>query len=188
MSGQDSLLKIRKGGKARQEGIAQLYRELAPAFLRFFMKHRVSREQAEDLVQETFVKITRACDDFRQDERFDAWAWKIARNCLMDSFRERLPDTGLEDDMLDRLAEERSELQTEPVSDDGLADCVRRVFREFSAVHPARAEALSLLAYYEWGVEEMAAFLGRTRGATREYLSQCRKLMRPFMENCRDYR
>jgi RNA polymerase sigma factor (sigma-70 family) len=187
MSGLDCLLKIRKGGRERQEGIAQLYRELAPAFLRFFMKHRVQREQAEDLVQETFVNITRACDNFRLDERFDAWVWKIARNCLMDFFRERLSDTGMEDDWLDKLAEERSELQVGLDSDDGLADCVQRVFREFSAEHPSRAEALSMLSIYEWGIDEMAEFLGRTKGATREYLSQCRKLMRPYMENCRDY-
>lgn len=187
MSGLDCLMKIRRGGRARQEGISDLYRELAPAFLRFFMKHRVQRDQAEDLVQEAFVNITRACDDFRQDDRFEAWVWKIARNCLMDFFRERLPDTGLEDDWLDKLAEDRSDLQAGLNSDDGLADCVRRVFRAFSADHPSRAEALSLLTFYEWSIEEMADFLGRTKGATREYLSQSRKLMRPYLEGCRDF-
>ncbi len=187
MSGLDCLLKIRKGGRERQEGIAQLYREFAPAFLRFFMKHRVQRELAEDLVQEVFVNITRSCDGFRQDDRFDAWVWTIARNCLMDFYRQRLPDTGLEDDLLESLAEERSDLQAALGSDDGLADCVRRVFQAFSADHPSRAEALSLLSFHEWGIEQMAAFLGRTKGATREYLSQSRKLMRPYMEDCRDY-
>lgn len=187
MNGLDCLSKIRSGGRERQEGISQLYREFAPAFLRFFVKHRVQRDQAEDLVQEVFVNITRSCDGFRQDDRFEAWIWKIARNCLMDFYRQRLPDTGLEDDFLDKLAEERDELQTAHGSDDGLADCVRRVFQVFSAEHPSRAEALSLMSFHEWGIEEMAAFLGRTKGATREYLSQSRKLVRPYMESCRDY-
>ena len=187
MNGLDSLLKIRIGGKARQEGIAQLYREFAPSFLRFFLKHRVQRDQAEDLVQDVFVNITRSCDSFRQDDRFEAWMWKIARNCLMDFYRQRLPDTGLDDDLLDRLAEERDDLQVGQGSDDGLADCVQRVFKAFSAEHPGRAEVLSLLSFYEWSIEEMADFLGRTKGATREYLSQCRKMIRPYMESCRDY-
>jgi hypothetical protein len=36
-----------------------------------------------------------------------------------------------------------------------------------------------------WSIAEVAELLERNPGATREYLSQCRKLLRPFLEPCR---
>lgn len=187
MNGQDCLLKIRLGGNERRDGISQLYREYSAPFLRYFLKHRVRRELAEEMVQDVFVNITRSCDSFRQEDRFDVWLWKIARNRLMDHYRRRLPEIELEEDMLDALSQERDDLQVGHENDGGLADCVRRSFQSFATDHPSHAEALSLLSFHEWTVEEMASFLGRTHGATREYLSQCRKRLRPYIEICREY-
>jgi hypothetical protein len=34
-------------------------------------------------------------------------------------------------------------------------------------------------------IAQIAGALGRSAAATREYLSQCRKKLRPFIEHCR---
>ena len=43
--------------------------------------------QAEDLVQDVFVKILRKAGSFRQQGSFKAWMFNIARNTALDHFR-----------------------------------------------------------------------------------------------------
>ena len=62
------------------------------------------------------------------------------------------------------------------------AACVRRAWRAFAADHPERAEALERAVLEEWNTAELAAFLNRSAGATREYVSQCRKVWRGYWE------
>ena len=183
-SDQTSLDGIRRGGATRAEGIVRLYRAYARRFLGYFLKHRVPREQAEELVQDVFVSIVRHCGEFRGEARIDAWMWAIARNALIDHVRRQRPEVALQDDeLLDAAG-----ATVDPPSHDArdLEDCVRRAYAAFAAAHEDRAQVLALVVYEEWDISDVAAMVRRTPGATREYLSQCRKKLRPFLEPCRE--
>jgi len=182
---QDALEKIRQGGTARTEGVSRLYRSHARRFLAYFLKHRVPRDHAEDLVQDVFVSIVRHAAEFRGETRIDAWMWAIARNALIDHFRRARPEAPFDEDDLVRLAD----AQADPPRDagGGLEECVRRAYAAFARSHADRAEVLARVAFEGWSIEDVAALLKRTPGATREYLSQCRKKLKAFLEPCRDY-
>lgn len=181
---QQAIEKIRHGGRQRNEGVAELYRAYARRMLGYFMKHRVQREHAEELVNDVFINVVRFCEDFRGETRVDAWLWAIARNALIDHFRRARPEVTIDDDDLIRLADAVVPQETRS---EGLEDCVRRAFAAFSAEHVDRAEVLKLVAFEGWDIGEIAAMLKRTPGATREYMSQCRKKLQAFLEPCRDY-
>ena len=182
---QEALTKIRQGGRSRVEGISQLYRDYARRFLAYFIKHRVPHGLAEDLVQDVFVNIVRHAEGFRGETRIDAWMWAIVRNCLIDYFRRARPEEAVDEDDLVRLAQ----VADDPPADRGneLEECVRRAFAAFAEAYRDRAEILKLVAFQGWGAAEVAAVLGRTPGAAREYLSQCRKKLKSFLEPCREY-
>ena len=182
---QDALDKIRQGGQSRTDGVSQLYRGYARRFLAYFMKHRVPREHAEDLVQDVFVSIVRHAENFRGETRIDAWMWAIVRNALIDHFRRARPEDPFDEDDLVRLADAQSDAPRDPGS--GLEDCVRRAYAAFAGQHADRAEILARVAFEGWSIDDVAAVLKRTPGATREYLSQCRKKLKAFLEPCRDY-
>jgi RNA polymerase sigma-70 factor (ECF subfamily) len=187
---EQALGKIVQGGALRRDGVAKLYASFARPFQGFFMRNRMSREVAEDLVQDTFVQIVRACDQFRGDCPLEAWLWRIARNTLISHVRKVKPganDTSLDDDDFAHALEGDPALQTPAPQHEGLEECVDRAFETFASVHPERAESLTLATVEGWSMNDIAAFLGRSPGATREYVSQCRKLLRPFLEHCRDY-
>ena len=40
----------------------------------------ISHEDAEDVLQETFIRIVRAMDDFRQESSLTTWVYRIATN------------------------------------------------------------------------------------------------------------
>lgn len=64
-----------------------------------FIYHRVSDQQdAEDLLQDVFVKIHSRIDTLRDEDRLAPWIYQIARNSITDYYRTRkhtveLPET-----------------------------------------------------------------------------------------------
>ena len=174
---------IRQGGKAREEGISGLFQLYAIPFKRYFIKHRISVADADDLVQETFVNIVRYCSTYRNECEIRIWLWKIARNCMMTYFRKQKPPH--ED--IDALAETIADPKTSKDAGPTLEDCVKRAFLRFSEQNHERAEMLTLATIQGWSTKELAELLGRSLGATREYVSQCRKHFKPFLDVCRDY-
>jgi RNA polymerase sigma-70 factor (ECF subfamily) len=60
---------------------------LSPALLRFFRFNAASREQAEDLLQETWLKIHRMRHSWRSGERLLPWVYAIAHHVRIDSYR-----------------------------------------------------------------------------------------------------
>ena len=185
MTDQDCLAGIRRGGMARAEAISQLYRQYARRFLAYLLKHRVPRPHAEELVQDAFVNIVRHCEDFRGDARIDAWMWSIVRNGLIDHVRRQRPEDAVDEDELAILAGGADD--PAPVEAANRDDCVRKAYAAFSEQHRDRAQVLSLVAFEGWNIDDVAAMLKRTPGATREYLSQCRKKLKAFLEPCREY-
>lgn len=56
--------------------------------LRGYFRRRVSDEHlADDLVQETFLRIHNGIRSLKDDERLAAWVYRIAHNTLLDHFR-----------------------------------------------------------------------------------------------------
>src|SRR5687768_18498218 len=51
------------------------------------------RELAEDLAQETFVKVFNHLDRFNPKYKFSSWIFKIASNLAIDTLRKREPVT-----------------------------------------------------------------------------------------------
>jgi RNA polymerase sigma-70 factor (ECF subfamily) len=64
-----------------------LINALSPALLRFFRSQSGSREQADDLLQETWMRIHRVRHTYRPGEPVLPWAYAIARRVRVDGYR-----------------------------------------------------------------------------------------------------
>jgi RNA polymerase sigma-70 factor, ECF subfamily len=64
--------------------------------LRGFIRTRVPDEAtADDLTQETLLKVYRSRASLRDDDRLEAWLYRIARRTLIDYYRRRRPSEEL---------------------------------------------------------------------------------------------
>lgn len=185
-SDEDCVRKLQQGGAARSEGVAELYRRYSSRLLGYFVRQRVTREQAEDLVQDVFVNMVRRSSDFRGEAKVTTWMWAIARNALIDHLRRlrNVPET----EPLE--PEDEGTLMPPAAASDASGDlenCVKQAYASFALAHPERAETLALVAFEGWSLVDLAKMLGRTHGAAREYVSQCRQKLRPFLERCKEY-
>jgi RNA polymerase sigma-70 factor (ECF subfamily) len=64
-----------------------LINALSPALLRFFRSESGSREQADDLLQETWMRIHRVRHTYRPGEPVLPWVYAIARRVRIDGYR-----------------------------------------------------------------------------------------------------
>ena len=63
--------------------------------------------------------------------------------------------------------------------------CIQEQLAKFREAEPKRAEVIELLLK-EFNTEEIRLIIGRSYGATREFMSQCRKKFKPFIEICNE--
>jgi len=68
---------------------AVLVRRLSPQLHRFFLMQYVSRTHADDLLQETWMRIHQARHTYRRSEPLLPWLYAIARHVRIDHYRKQ---------------------------------------------------------------------------------------------------
>jgi RNA polymerase sigma-70 factor (ECF subfamily) len=58
--------------------LADLYRRHAPALLAYLERMCGGRAEAEDALQETFLRVMKGRGEYREEGRFRAWLFTIA--------------------------------------------------------------------------------------------------------------
>src|SRR5271154_1366069 len=73
--------------QADPEAPGNLINAISPALLRFFRSESDSRKQADDLLQETWIRIHRLRHTSRPGEPVLPWVYAIARRVRIDGYR-----------------------------------------------------------------------------------------------------
>jgi RNA polymerase sigma-70 factor (ECF subfamily) len=146
---------------------------------------------AEDAVQDAFVKVWQRCATFRGEAELGAWVRSIVRHTVLDHWRQRQPG----EDWLDDQGGVRAEVEQawsaqagapatpeQRLNEQQLADLLARCQAAFEAAAPLHAQVVRWVAVEGLTPAEVAGLLGRSPGATREFLSQARKKARLFYE------
>jgi RNA polymerase sigma-70 factor, ECF subfamily len=82
-----ALIRAAAGGDiAAFERIVRAYQQHVWRFLRRLLGDRAA---AEDVAQETFLRVYRALPGFAHEARFSTWVFRIARNAGLDELRRR---------------------------------------------------------------------------------------------------
>jgi RNA polymerase sigma factor (sigma-70 family) len=89
-AGDDDLIRLALDGDER--AYADLVDRYRGALYHIVIKMVRRPEEAEDLVQEAFIKAFGALKSYRFEYRFSTWLYKIAANCAIDFLRKRKID------------------------------------------------------------------------------------------------
>lgn len=176
------LAAIRQGGPTATKAVTRLYQSYRRPLLGYFMRKGVDAAEAEDLLQEVFISVTRQAGSFRGESKVSTWIYRIAENRFIDQVRRKKPEDQVDDEAWGKVADTLAHDQSNPGQ--AVDDCVSRALQQFARQSSERAEALRRVALDDWSIDDLAHFLGRTNAATREYLSQTRKKVREFMQPC----
>ena len=177
----------REGGDAIEQALRALDRTFYAPLFTDCLRVLHDAEAARDLVQETFIKVWRRCASFRGQSDLLPWIRSILRNGALDRLRRAPREVALDSD--DGVSEETERRIVElssrqvPTPDDEarrqqLAECFARCWQRFESAAPEHAAVMTWIVEDGLSNEEISELLGRTPGATREFISQCRKRAR----------
>jgi RNA polymerase sigma factor (sigma-70 family) len=181
------LQQIAQQGPQGSQALYQLTCAYSRKMLSFFMRQRMSREDAEDLVQNVWVRVVGHAAEFDPAHKPSTWIWAIARHLLIDEvrrpFRHREHAHG--DDLEQTLiANHVGEAPNCALPGESVDDCVHRGLRSYARTDKEGAWAVQVRDLEDWDIADLAHFLERTEGATRTFLSQVRKKLAPFLKPC----
>lgn len=80
------MLRYQQGDRA---AFAQLVRRHQTALFNFALRQVRIPQVAEDVVQESFVRVVQNAADFKHEARFTTWVYTITRNLCIDHLRKR---------------------------------------------------------------------------------------------------
>ena len=146
---------------------AALAEQYAGMLYRLAYARTGSRADAEDVMQEVFVRLLRARPEFRDEEHAKAWLLRVGARCAADVLR--APWRRREGPLDDALP------APEPPGEGGVVEAVLALPAKYrTAVH--------LYYYEELSVAEIAAVLGKSEGAVKSRLFRARALLRRYLK------
>ena len=151
-------------------------------FIGFTMKSGINKEDAKDLVQVfTIDKLTMQSDSIKDIELARTWMYQVLRNMVNDKGRVLKKNREVPFD------EDRDQSQAPKILEENQtrSGCVQEQLAKFRESDPKHAETLDFILN-GLSPEEIRLVIGRSYGATREFMSQCRKKFRPFIEICNE--
>jgi RNA polymerase sigma-70 factor (ECF subfamily) len=143
----------------------ELYRKFGDRMKSVAWSHLGNASDAEDAVQETFLKIHRSAATFTGEAAFSTWAYRILVNTCYDLLRRRkrrIEETNL-DDTVERTA---------PNVDDTKRMALRRMLDELSE---QRRSVFTLFEIEGLSHAEIAAILGISEGNSKWILFATKK-------------
>ena len=149
------------------DGVERLFNEIVKDYServywhvrRFVNNH----EDADDLVQDIFLKIWTALPSFRGEAQLFTWVYRITTNETLNWLRREKVRAALRFSSIDAEMERR--IDSDPFFDGDAAD---RALSKAVAKLPEKQRQVFILRYYdEVPYEEMSAILGTSVGALK---------------------
>lgn len=143
-----------------------------------------NEHDAEDVVQDAFIKAYRRLDQFESRANFGTWLHRIAANCSYDLLRsrQRRSETSLEAEADEGDARA---LPSREVSPDRLAlsaDVRTRVERAMARLSPLERAAFVLRHHQGLSIREIGAALGLDTSATKHSIFRAVRKLRVALE------
>jgi RNA polymerase sigma-70 factor, ECF subfamily len=179
--------------KGREPAFRELIRRYErPVFSLIFRMVR-DREIAEDLSQDTFIKVLNHIDRYRPEFKLSSWLFKIANNVAIDYLRRRQLDTisidgsphaataaEIEATTFDVVARQETALEELEARELGGA-----IERAIAQLRPEYRACIMLRHIEGRSYEEIAATLDLPLGTVKTYIHRARHQLREALEDVR---
>lgn len=162
---------VKRCRKRDERAMRALYEEMAPMAMGVCMRYSRCREEAQDLMQDGFIKVFEKLGTLKDPERVGAWIHQIMMNVCIDSFHSRK-----ELRYLDDIEAEPVTLPLDPFAMDEIVAAIQKL--------PLHQRAVFNLVEVEgFSCEESARKLGQKASAVRATLCRAKAALREMLNN-----
>ena len=159
------------GNRRMQE---ELYRRFSPRMYAVCLRYAGKAEEAEDILQEGFIKVFRKMDSYRGDGSFEGWMRRIFVNTAIEHFRRKrclMPVTEREENTI--------EGKYNSVLDDLGAKDILALVQELS---PGYRTVFNMYVVEGYTHREIADMLGISEGTSKSQLSRAKVILQDMVK------
>lgn len=161
--------------KGNEENFSILIDKYYPKLMKFYIKLFVSRDDAQDIIQEVFIKVYKNLYKFNSKWAFNTWIYKIAVNTLKDVKKRKVINTAELD--LERIAQ-NSSLQDSCIEDIHNKEIARIMLDSMDE----KLRTIMILRYYEeLSLSEIGLIFNMSADAVKMKVFRARERL------CKDY-
>lgn len=170
------MLRLKSGDRQALGTLVARYRD---RIVSYACRMLGNAELAQDVAQETFVRVYRSAATFREDGRFGPWLYKIATNvCLSEKARRAKEALNVDYDTLEDTRD-----SGEFVEDQVLASLTsERLSRGIAKLSAQHKTALVMHVYQGLTYEEIGETLGIPTGTVKSRLFYAIRKLRDVLE------
>ncbi len=146
--------------------------------LKSFIKKRIANEaDADDMLQEVFMKIHNNIDDLSDDHKIHAWVYRITHNTIVDYYRRHNKTMELLE-VPDDLAREPDEDLTSNLE---IASCLKAMIESLPEKYK---EALWLTEFENLTQKELSERLGLSLSGAKSRVQRGRQKLKEMLLGC----
>ena len=163
------------------EAVAAIVRRYAHSLYRFIYQQVRNEADAEDILQETWVRMIRGLERFNPKYPFSSWLFQIALNLCRDLGRAR----AVRQRAVPLLAEQEEEARTRSGTPEQAVIATERRDRLaalLDALSPKQREVVLLRCLYGYSEQEVARIVRAPRGTVKSRLHHAIRKLRSLLE------
>jgi len=155
----------------------QVYREFSRPLRHFILSRVSSAEDADDVLQEVFLKIQTHLDRVADPSRIHGWVYTIAKNTIIDHYRKKSnqPETGALEDIPDQDDDEDLAAHRE------MALCLKGMVERLPEIY---RDAIILTEFNNLTQSELSERLGISRSGAKSRVQRGRKMLKEMLLAC----
>ena len=162
---------LRAGESGAFDAIYESYNQRLFQFLRRMAR---DRDVAEDLLEETWLRLVRSSDELREDTRLGPWLFTVARNLYRSHCRSRLREEAYTSEFALLWP---AEVSRSPHDLACMGQLEERLGAALDDLPPLYREAVLLVGVEGFSPSEAASVCGATAEALRQRLSRARAIL-----------
>jgi RNA polymerase sigma-70 factor (ECF subfamily) len=170
---------IRKAKLGDADAIESLIRAHQDALYAFILRMSGRPEIAEDVVQESFVRVLGNLDRFDDRFRFSTWVFTIAKRLYVNMRQKQAPlcDT----DSLNLHAARAEEPIGISEHSEGLKNARGILDAALASLTDQQREVILLFHQQEWPINDIGAYLNMPEGTVKSHLHRARRRMMRYI-------
>ncbi|GAB3907918.1 RNA polymerase sigma factor [Mucilaginibacter boryungensis] len=169
----DELISRSKAGDGKAQEL--LYKQFAGKMLAVCMRYATDRMEAEDMLQNGFIKMFQKLADYRGEGSFEGWVRRIMVHSSIEYYRKHHKMMQVVD-----IEESGYEQSVNPLAAENLdAKDLMALIQQLS---PGYRMVFNLYALEGYSHREIAKIAGITEGASKSQLSRARSILKEQIE------
>ena len=177
---------IRRALAGDSQAFEWIVRRYRPGLYKLVLRMVKNPQEAEDIVQETFIKAFNALPSFSEEYAFSTWLYKIAINHCIDHFRKKkLPTLSLDKPIDAKEGEIKREFPDRGLTPEGavLRRERHRLVQEAIQKLPEHYRTVIILRHQEErSYEEIAQILGIPLGTVKARIFRAREMLKKMLK------